>query len=68
MTSQNSWLLWAVPVLGWCVYSCWVSGYSAGYEQGQSEAWVTAREALGSPTAFTTVRLDDNHSGLRQNN
>lgn len=32
--------------LVWAGYSAWSSGYQAGYDDGNQEAWSTARAAL----------------------
>ncbi len=35
-----------VFALVYLVYITWLTGYRAGYDEGNTEAWITARKAL----------------------
>ncbi len=47
--------------LAWGFTTVWVSGYSAGYEQGSETAWDSANRTLGR--AANTVQLYDSTDG-----
>jgi hypothetical protein len=47
--TRTGWIIFVLPLAIWGIGQAWTSAYQLGYEQGQEQAWHTARAAL-SPT------------------
>lgn len=56
----------AVFALVYLAYMTWLTGYRAGYDEGNTKAWVTARKALAphlaEPVELTRSAQARNHS------
>jgi hypothetical protein len=49
--NKNAWMIWLAPAAVWGIYMCWLAGYRSGFEQGHTQAWDSAQDALVSISA-----------------
>jgi hypothetical protein len=57
------WMIWSVPALVWGCFMCWAAGYQAGFDEGQDEAWHTARKSF-VPVASSEMKRPLEHPAI----